>query len=74
MEFAVRGIPVTSKSRWSDQAAFAKAGLATLFFFTGLHGDYHTMGDTTDKLDLAGVTQVARAVFRTALYLDRLTR
>ena len=72
VELVVRGIPVTSKHRWSDQAAFARAGLATLFFFTGLHGDYHTMGDTTDKLDLAGVTQVARTVFRTALYLDRL--
>lgn len=71
VEIAVRGVPVTSKTRWSDQAAFAKAGLATLFFFTGLHGDYHTMGDTTDKLNVAGVTQVARAVFRTALYLDR---
>lgn len=73
-ELAVRGVPVTSKSRWSDQAAFAKAGLATLFFFTGLHGDYHTMGDTMDKLNVAGVTQVARAVFRTALYLDRSAR
>ena len=63
--------PFTSKRRWSDQAAFAKAGVPTLFFFTGYHPQYHRMTDTLERLDVPGIVTVARVVFRTILYLEQ---
>ena len=38
-----------------------------LFFFTGLHGDYHRPSDTADRIEHAGITHVvefAGAVIR----------
>jgi len=35
----------------SDHASFNAKGVPTLFFFSGLHADYHKPSDTADKID-----------------------
>jgi len=35
-------------------------------YFNGLHEDYHTTGDTADKLNFKNIKQVAQLVFLTA--------
>lgn len=44
----------------SDHMSFAAAKIPTFFFFTGVHTDYHRPSDTVDKLNLKGMTAVAR--------------
>jgi hypothetical protein len=48
----------------SDHSSFYAAGVPVLFFHTGIHDDYHTPGDTADKLNVAGMADVARAALR----------
>ena len=36
----------------SDHLSFAAAGVPVLFFFTGLHPDYHKPSDDWEKIDL----------------------
>lgn len=47
----------------SDHASFYAAKVPVLFFFTGLHDDYHRPGDDFDKFEAAGASRVARAAF-----------
>ncbi|MEM6279974.1 MAG: M28 family peptidase, partial [Verrucomicrobiota bacterium] len=44
----------------SDGSSFYLAGVPMLAAFTGLHDDYHTPGDTIDKIDFAGLEQVTK--------------
>lgn len=48
----------------SDHASFCKAGIPVLFFFTGLHPDYHRPTDTVDRLNADGAAKVARVAQR----------
>jgi len=59
---------VIAKSGYSasDQTAFVAAGIPSLFFFSGLHSDYHKPSDTWDKIDAAASEKVARMVYRVA--------
>ncbi len=41
----------TNMSDASDHASFAAKQIPVLFFFSGLHGDYHKPSDTADKID-----------------------
>ncbi len=43
----------TSRSGYSssDHTSFAAKKIPVLFFFSGLHSDYHKPGDTADKID-----------------------
>ncbi len=41
----------TNMSDASDHASFVAKQIPVLFFFSGLHGDYHKPGDTADKID-----------------------
>ncbi|MBX3467012.1 MAG: M20/M25/M40 family metallo-hydrolase [Planctomycetes bacterium] len=47
----------------SDHASFYAAKVPVLFFFTGLHEDYHRPGDDAEKIDAEGAARVARAAF-----------
>ncbi len=38
----------------SDNASFYRRKIPVLSFFTGIHKDYHTPGDTADKINAAG--------------------
>lgn len=56
----------------SDHASFDAVDVPNLFFFTGLHPDYHAPGDTADKIDAEGATRVALLVADIAMaYLTR---
>ncbi|GBD04545.1 Aminopeptidase YwaD [bacterium HR20] len=46
----------------SDHTSFYLRGIPVLFFFTGLHSDYHRPTDTWDKLNYAGEARVLELV------------
>ncbi|MEZ6188653.1 MAG: M20/M25/M40 family metallo-hydrolase [Planctomycetota bacterium] len=50
----------------SDHASFYAAKIPVLFFFTGLHDDYHRPSDDADKLNAKGAESVTRVAFRCA--------
>ena len=50
----------------SDHFNFARLEIPALFFFAGVHEDYHQPSDELDKLDLDKATRVARLAFWTA--------
>jgi hypothetical protein len=52
--------------RRSDQWSFLQKGIPALFFFTGLHPDYHTPRDTPDRINYPKLEKVARLVYLTA--------
>jgi Zn-dependent M28 family amino/carboxypeptidase len=51
----------------SDHFSFYTSKIPSLFFFTGLHKEYHTPADTVDLLNFDGAAQTADLVFRIAL-------
>ena len=50
----------------SDHYNFYKHDVPFLFFFSGMHEDYHRITDTPDKIDAKKIAQVARLVFLTS--------
>lgn len=50
----------------SDHYNFAKKGIPVIFYFTGVHDDYHKMTDTPDKLHYEKMAKIARHIFYTA--------
>lgn len=50
----------------SDHAGFYRQGVPSVFFFTGLHDDYHKPSDEPDRIDPEKAARVARLVFLTA--------
>ncbi len=48
----------TNMSDASDHASFASKQIPVLFFFSGLHADYHKPGDTADKIDSADAVKL----------------
>ncbi|HLV79683.1 MAG TPA: M28 family peptidase [Chthonomonadaceae bacterium] len=46
----------------SDQQSFYTHDVPVLFFFTGIHPDYHTPTDTADKINAPGEAKVLRMV------------
>ncbi len=50
----------------SDQYNFAKHGIPVIFYFSGLHPDYHTPADTIDKIHFELLCRRARLAFHTA--------
>jgi len=63
-------VPFTSKRRWSDQAAFAAAGIPTLFFYAGPSRYYNTMQDTPANTHPDGGAKVAHLIYEIARALD----
>ena len=49
----------------SDHYNFAKNGIPSLFFFSGLHPHYHTPEDTVDKIDFPMMVKRERHIFQT---------
>jgi hypothetical protein len=47
----------------SDHFSFARREVPAIFFFTGVHEDYHRPSDTVDKIDLDKITRITRLVF-----------
>jgi len=53
----------------SDHISFLAKQVPVLFFFSGLHGDYHKPSDTFDKIDSHGATALVGYVADIALAL-----
>ncbi|HEX5025918.1 MAG TPA: M28 family peptidase [Agriterribacter sp.] len=50
----------------SDHYNFAKKGVPVIFYFSGLHADYHKPSDTPDKINYSLMQKRAGLVFYTA--------
>lgn len=50
----------------SDHYYFMKNGIPSIFYFTGVHKDYHQPGDTPEKLLYGRMELIVRSVFATA--------
>jgi hypothetical protein len=50
----------------SDHYNFARKGVPILFYFDGVHADYHRPGDTADKINYDLMAKRAQLVFYTA--------
>jgi hypothetical protein len=64
----------------SDHYNFAKFGVPVIFYFNGVHRDYHGLGDTPDKINYEILQKRTRLIFHTAwevanrehrLYVDK---
>ena len=56
----------------SDHYNYAKKGIPVIFYFDGVHEDYHQPGDSPDKIDYNKMEQVARTVFLTGWELANM--
>ena len=54
----------------SDHYNFAKKGIPSIFYFSGVHADYHKHTDTMDKLVYEKVEKTAKLIFYTAWELS----
>mgnify|MGYP002663586672 FL=1 len=57
----------------SDHYNFAKNGIPSVFFFNGVHADYHRHTDTPDKIEYDALTKRAQFAFVTAWELANRT-
>jgi hypothetical protein len=55
----------------SDNASFFRAGVPTVAFFTGFHGDYHRPTDDWPGIDAPGVADIATLVLALTVDLAR---
>ncbi len=53
----------------SDHFNFARKGIPALFFFNGVHEDYHQPSDEVDKIKFEKAARVGRLIFEVALAL-----
>jgi Zn-dependent M28 family amino/carboxypeptidase len=49
----------------SDHYNYARKGIPIIFFFDGVHQDYHRPGDSPDKIDYQKMEKVTRTVYMT---------
>jgi Zn-dependent M28 family amino/carboxypeptidase len=49
----------------SDHYNYARKGIPIIFFFDGVHEDYHRPGDSADKIDYAKMEKVTRTIYMT---------
>jgi Zn-dependent M28 family amino/carboxypeptidase len=50
----------------SDHFHYAQKGVPIIFYFDGIHEDYHKPSDSVDKIDFVKMEKVARTIFATA--------
>lgn len=55
--------PIGSGQGPSDHSSFSAKQIPVLFFFTGLHADYHMPGDDTDKINAEGGARVVQLAY-----------
>jgi len=53
----------------SDHYNFAEKGIPVIFYFKGVHEDYHKPTDTVEKIDLDSFLKASRLVYETAYEL-----
>src|SRR5205814_2448708 len=47
----------------SDHTSFYRKGIPVLFFFTGLHADYHKPSDDFDKINYSGELDIVNYIY-----------
>lgn len=67
--FADKKLPFTIKTDSSgtgpsDHTSFYRKNIPVLFFFTGLHSDYHKPSDDFDKINYTGTTYIVQYIRR----------
>ena len=55
----------------SDHASFYSENIPVLFFFSGIHDDYHTPDDTWKHINLQGTTDIVNLVYDITYHLAR---
>ena len=55
----------------SDHTSFVTERIPVLFFFSGLHADYHRPSDTWDKINAPDAAKLVDMVAKVALQIDR---
>lgn len=59
----------------SDHYNYAKKGIPVIFYFNGVHEDYHKPSDHVEKIDFQKMEKITRTIYATALELgNRPTR
>lgn len=58
----------------SDHTSFYNKGIPVLFFFTGVHSDYHKPSDDADRINYAGEAQVIQTIEAVVKREDALPR
>ncbi|MYA36368.1 MAG: M20/M25/M40 family metallo-hydrolase [Gammaproteobacteria bacterium] len=56
-----------------DHASFLEAGIPAIHLFAGTHPDFHRPSDTADKLDTAGMSDIALWLEEAVVYLGGRT-
>ncbi len=56
----------------SDHWNYAKHGIPVIFYFDGVHVDYHKHTDTVDKIDFNKMAEVTKLVFETGWRIANL--
>jgi hypothetical protein len=56
----------------SDHYNFAKNNIPVIFYFSGVHEDYHKTTDTVDKIDFIKMNKIVQLVYGTAWYLANI--
>ena len=56
----------------SDHYNFAKKGIPVIFYFNGVHADYHKETDEVQKIDFVKMEKITRLVFFTAWELANM--
>jgi hypothetical protein len=46
----------------SDHTSFYRKNIPVLFFFTGVHGDYHKPSDDVEKINVPGMVRITRLI------------
>jgi Zn-dependent M28 family amino/carboxypeptidase len=50
----------------SDHYNFAKKGIPVIFYFSGVHEDYHKPGDDPEKIMYSKMANIGKLIFHTA--------
>lgn len=58
----------------SDHYSYAAKGIPVIFFFTGLHPDYHRVTDTVDKINFEKMSRIAQLIYETGRRVANLDR
>lgn len=56
----------------SDHYNFAKNGIPVIFYFTGVHEDYHRPTDTVEKIMFTKMRSIVQLIFHTAWELSNM--
>ena len=56
----------------SDHYNYAKHGIPIIFYFTGVHRDYHQPTDTVEKIDFEKMERIDRMIFATGWRIGNL--